>query len=89
MTIKEIKRAEIIQQIEDGKETVLQASQEIQLSIRISSASLYRIHQQAHLASPRTRRAPHHRLRRMPEAMAGDLLQADGSDHPWKTAARG
>lgn len=148
MNLKEIKRAEVIQQVEDGKKTVLQASQGLQLSIRqirrliktyrlegaaglihgnrgkvsphrldpeleeriiglikkrfrdyntlhlcqelqeqfdirISYASLYRLRQQAHLASPRTRRAPRHRLRRVPEAMAGDLLQADGSDHPW------
>lgn len=148
MTIEELKRAEMIQQVEDGKKTVQQASRELQLSVRqirrliktyrmkgaaglahgnrgkasphrldprleqriiklvkeqfqdyntlhlcqelkeqfdisISYASLYRIRQQAHLASPRTRRAPRHRQRRLPEAMAGDMLQADGSDHAW------
>ena len=148
MSFKESKRVVVIQQVEDEKKTVLQASQELQLSIRqirrlikayrlkgvaglthgnrgkvsshhldsklekriielikkqfrdyntlhlcqelkeqfgirISYASLYRIRQQAHLASPRTRRAPRHRLRRVPELMAGDMLQADGSDHTW------
>ncbi|MCE5258405.1 MAG: helix-turn-helix domain-containing protein [Chloroflexi bacterium] len=34
MTIEELERAEIIQQVEDGKKTVLQASRELQLSVR-------------------------------------------------------
>lgn len=148
MTLEESRRAVVIQQVEDERKTVLQAAQELQLSVRqirrliktyrlkgaaglvhgnrgkvsphrldsrleqrivklikeqfrdyntlhlcqelkeqfdiaISYASLYRIRQQAHLASPRTRRAPRHRLRRVPEPMAGDMLQADGSDHAW------
>ena len=148
MTFKESRRAVVLQQVEDERKTVLQAAQELQLSIRqirrlikiyrlkgaaglahgnrgkvsphrldpelekriialikkqfqdyntlhlcqelqeqfdirISYASLYRIRQEAHLASPRTRRAPRHRLRRAPEPMAGDMLQADGSDHTW------
>jgi transposase len=148
MTLKESRRAVVIQQVEDERKTVPQAAQELQLSIRqirrlimayrlkgaaglvhgnrgkvsphhldseveqriialikkqyrdyntlhlcqelqeqfdirISYASLYRLRQQAHLASPRTRRAPRHRLRRMPEPLAGDMLQADGSDHTW------
>lgn len=148
MTLTESKRAVVLQQVEDETKTVLQAAQELQLSvrqirrliktyrlkgaeglahgnrgkvsphrldpelekrivelikkhfkdyntlhlcqelqeqfaIRISYASLYRIRQEAHLASPRTRRVPRHRLRRLPEPMAGDMLQADGSDHAW------
>lgn len=148
MSVEELKRVEVIQQVENGKKTVLQASQELRLSVRqirrliktyrlkgavglmhgnrgktsphrldsrveqriiqlikeqyrdyntlhlcqelkeqhdisISYASLYRIRRQANLASPRTRRAPRHRLRRTPELMAGDMLQADGSNHAW------
>ncbi|MHB9033033.1 MAG: helix-turn-helix domain-containing protein, partial [Anaerolineae bacterium] len=34
MTLKESKRAVVIQQVEDERKTVLQAAQELQLSIR-------------------------------------------------------
>jgi transposase len=51
--------------------------------LQISRSSVRRIRRQAHLKSPRIRRAPRHRSRRERKPQAGMLLQADGSRHDW------
>ena len=48
-----------------------------------SRETLRRLLRQAGLGSPRKRRAPAHRQRRLPSAREGELVQLDGSPHDW------
>lgn len=49
----------------------------------LSRETLRRLLRQAGLGSPRSRRAPAHRQRRLPSAREGELVQLDGSPHDW------
>src|SRR5207249_7722156 len=49
----------------------------------VSRETLRRLLRQAGLGSPRKRRAPTHRQRRMRSARLGELVQLDGSPHDW------
>jgi len=49
----------------------------------LSRETLRRLLRQAGLGSPRKRRAPTHRQRRLPSAREGELVQLDGSPHDW------
>ena len=49
----------------------------------LSRESLRRLLRQAGVGSPRKRRAPVHRQRRLPSARQGELVQLDGSPHDW------
>jgi len=49
----------------------------------LSREALRRLLRQAGLGSPRKRRAPAHRQRRMRSAREGELVQLDGSPHDW------
>ena len=49
----------------------------------LSRETLRRLLRQAGLGSPRQRRAPRHRQRRLPSAREGELVQLDGSPHDW------
>jgi transposase len=49
----------------------------------LSRETLRRLLRQAGLGSPRKRRAPAHRQRRLPSAREGELVQLDGSPHDW------
>src|ERR1019366_600597 len=48
-----------------------------------SRETLRRLLRQAGLGSPRKRRSPAHRLRRLRSAHEGELVQLDGSPHDW------
>lgn len=52
-------------------------------AIVLSRPTVQRILRGAGIASPRTRRAPQHRSRRVRRAAEGMLLQLDGSRHHW------
>ena len=54
----------------------------------LSRETLRRLLRQNGLGSPRKRRAPAHRQRRVPSARLGELVQLDGSPHDW-LAGRG
>ncbi len=49
----------------------------------LSRETLRRLLRQQGLGSPRKRRAPAHRQRRLPAAREGELVQLDGSPHDW------
>jgi len=49
----------------------------------LSRETLRRLLRQAGLGSPRKRRAPTHRQRRLRSAREGELVQLDGSPHDW------
>ena len=49
----------------------------------LSRETLRRLLRQAGLGSPRQRRAPAHRQRRLRSAREGELVQLDGSPHDW------
>jgi len=49
----------------------------------LSREVLRRLLRQAGIGSPRKRRAPAHRQRRLPSAREGELIQLDGSPHDW------
>jgi transposase len=49
----------------------------------LSRETLRRLLRQAGLGSPRKRRAPTHRQRRLRAAQLGELVQLDGSPHDW------
>jgi transposase len=49
----------------------------------LSRETLRRLLRQSGLGSPRKRRAPAHRQRRVPSARLGELVQLDGSPHDW------
>src|ERR1700734_15657 len=49
----------------------------------LSRESLRRLLREAGLGSPRKRRAPAHRQRRLRSAREGELVQLDGSPHDW------
>src|SRR3954447_11034621 len=49
----------------------------------LSRETLRRLLRQAGLGSPRKRRAPAHRQRRLRSAREGELVQLDGSSHDW------
>jgi transposase len=49
----------------------------------LSRETLRRLLRQAGLGSPRKRRAPTHRQRRLRSAYEGELVQLDGSPHDW------
>jgi hypothetical protein len=49
----------------------------------LSRETLRRLLRQAGLGSPRRRRAPLHRQRRLRSAREGELVQLDGSPHDW------
>ena len=49
----------------------------------LSRETLRRLLRQAGLGSPRKRRAPAHRQRRLRSARIGELVQLDGSPHDW------
>src|SRR5439155_2288499 len=49
----------------------------------LSRETLRRLLREAGLGSPRKRRAPAHRQRRLPSARQGELIQLDGSPHDW------
>src|SRR5713226_7594164 len=49
----------------------------------LSRETLRRLLRAQGLASPRKRRAPAHRQRRLPAARIGELVQLDGSPHDW------
>lgn len=49
----------------------------------LSRETLRRLLRQAGLGSPRRRRAPAHRQRRLRSARQGELVQLDGSPHDW------
>lgn len=49
----------------------------------LSREALRRLLRQAGLGSPRKRRAPAHRQRRLRSAQIGELVQLDGSPHDW------
>jgi len=49
----------------------------------LSRETLRRVLRQAGLGSPRKRRAPAHRQRRLRSAREGELVQLDGSPHDW------
>lgn len=49
----------------------------------LSRETLPRLLRQAGLGSPRKRRAPAHRQRRLRSAREGELIQLDGSPHDW------
>ncbi|MGB2672624.1 MAG: ISNCY family transposase [Candidatus Acidiferrum sp.] len=49
----------------------------------ISRETLRRLLRQNGIGSPRKRRAPAHRQRRVPSARLGELVQLDGSPHDW------
>src|SRR5271165_7684950 len=49
----------------------------------LSRETLRRLLRQAGLGSPRKRRAPAHRQRRLRSAREGELVQLDGSPHDW------
>jgi transposase len=49
----------------------------------LSRETLRRLLRSAGLGSPRQRRPPAHRLRRLPAAREGELVQLDGSPHDW------
>jgi len=49
----------------------------------LSRETLRRLLRQAGLGSPRKRRAPAHRQRRLPSGREGELVQLDGSPHDW------
>jgi len=51
--------------------------------LALSLEVLRRLLRQAGLGSPRKRRAPAHRQRRLPSARQGELIQLDGSPHDW------
>lgn len=51
--------------------------------LSLSRETLRRILRQAGLGSPRKRRAPAHRQRRLRSAREGELIQLDGSPHDW------
>jgi hypothetical protein len=51
--------------------------------IALSRETLRRLLRKAGLGSPRKRRAPAHRLRRVRSARLGELVQLDGSPHDW------
>jgi transposase len=49
----------------------------------LSRETLRRLLRKEGLGSPRKRRAPAHRQRRLPSAREGELVQLDGSPHDW------
>ncbi|HKV97089.1 MAG TPA: ISNCY family transposase [Gammaproteobacteria bacterium] len=49
----------------------------------LSRETLRRLLRQSGLGSPRKRRPPAHRQRRLPSARVGELVQLDGSPHHW------
>src|SRR6266436_3488715 len=49
----------------------------------LSRETLRRLLREAGLGSPRKRRAPTHRQRRLRSARQGELVQLDGSPHDW------
>ena len=51
--------------------------------LHLSRETLRRLLRKEGLGSPRKRRAPAHRLRRLRVAREGELLQLDGSPHDW------
>ena len=51
--------------------------------LHLSRETLRRLLRQAGIASPRKRRAPAHRQRRLRSARLGQLVQLDGSPHDW------
>ena len=51
--------------------------------LSLSRETLRRLLRQAGLGSPRKRRAPAHRQRRLRSAREGELVQLDGSPHDW------
>src|SRR5947209_13294668 len=51
--------------------------------LSLSRETLRRLLRQAGLGSPRKRRAPVHRQRRLRSAREGELVQLDGSPHDW------
>jgi transposase len=51
--------------------------------LRLSRETLRRLLRSAAIASPRKRRAPAHRQRRLRSARLGELVQLDGSPHDW------
>jgi len=51
--------------------------------LTLSREVLRRLLRQAGIGSPRKRRAPAHRQRRLPSARQGELIQLDGSSHDW------
>ncbi len=51
--------------------------------LRLSREALRRLLRQAGLGSPRKRRVPAHRQRRLRVAREGELVQLDGSPHDW------
>jgi len=51
--------------------------------LSLSRESLRRLLRQAGIGSPRKRRAPAHRQRRLRAAREGELVQLDGSPHDW------
>ena len=51
--------------------------------LRLSRETLRRLLRSAGIGSPRKRRAPAHRQRRLRSAREGELLQLDGSLHDW------
>src|SRR5712692_3039680 len=51
--------------------------------ISVSRETLRRLLRAAGIGSPRTRRAPLHRQRRLRRAREGEMLQLDGSPHDW------
>jgi transposase len=51
--------------------------------LSLSRETLRRLLRKNGLGSPRKRRAPAHRQRRMPSARLGELVQLDGSPHDW------
>ena len=51
--------------------------------LSLSRETLRRLLRQAGLGSPRKRRAPAHRQRRLRSAREGELIQLDGSPHDW------
>jgi len=51
--------------------------------LSLSRETLRRLLRQAGLGSPRKRRAPSHRQRRLRSAQLGELVQLDGSPHDW------
>src|SRR5258708_4026200 len=56
--------------------------------LSLSRETLRRLLRQAALGSPRKRRAPSHRQRRLRSAQLGELVQLAGSPHAWLHARR-
>ena len=70
-------------QYQDYNDTHFTDKLEEKHDIIISRSTVRRLRRSIGQGSPRKRRPPRHRSRRERRARSGDLLQLDGSPHPW------